>query len=148
EKERDLQRAAERDTYPLFSEPTVAPPLDETKADPPQVVEENPKQDAYTNLVEVSREQASLVNPRPVTQLEYSLLLALTTYEAKEAGLTDAEIAAAIQVGKHMGTLEQRRYASEQKPAVRQKQHTAPPFEPEVGWLGSTLIHSLAPSRC
>lgn len=145
EKERDLQRAAERETVPLFVD---APTGSDAEAQPePQVVEENPKVSAYLKLVEVCTEQAALIDPRPVTQLEYTLLIALTTWEAKETGLDKAEITAAVQVGEHRGKQEQNMHAlrQEPKPPKISSPRTIP--EPELSWLSHGLLHTLAPSR-
>lgn len=145
EKERDLQRAAERETYPLFPESTDS--SDEVQVEPPQLVEVNPKENAYLKLVEVSKEQAVLLNPRPINQLEYALLLALTKQAAKEAGLTEAEVTAAVQVGNNLGKRDLQRLVDEKKPATQEKSPNRMSFEPDAYWLGRWFMHTLEPSR-
>ncbi len=116
EKERDLQRAAEAATFHLFENDTPIQPVDgmidadnQDDDDEPAYFRPDslPKMDkmtAYLGLVNVAQEHSSTTWIDPQYSGAFLAEIGLAMTAAREAGLMEEEITAALQVGEYRGS--------------------------------------------
>jgi len=161
--ERDAQREIEAQTHRLFSD---YPELYEQSADTERMnggrdeLEDIPatgdvdarkpetsKEAIYFDLVRLSKENAETLWIAPPYENAYIIQIVAAVLEAHEAGLTQPEIIAALQVGEHRGNARKTLYqASHLTPMFTEEPPSIPQHPSSV--LRSGVIFNAAAHRC